>query len=49
VLTRPSATVSGGAAIAPIGNGWGEMRYREQKFGGIGGGMTREQAIAKLA
>jgi hypothetical protein len=34
VLTRPSATISGAAAIVSIGNGWGEMRYGEQKYGG---------------
>lgn len=34
VLTRPSATITGAAAIVSIGNGWGEMRYGEQKHGG---------------
>ncbi|MBV9565883.1 MAG: hypothetical protein JOY90_36345 [Bradyrhizobium sp.] len=34
VLSRPSATITGAAAIVSIGNGWGEMRYGEQKYGG---------------
>lgn len=34
VMTRPSSTVSGAAAIVSISNGYGEMRYGEQKYGG---------------
>ncbi|GIK83372.1 MAG: hypothetical protein BroJett024_44770 [Alphaproteobacteria bacterium] len=34
VLTRPTATITGAAAIVSISNGWGEMRYGEQKYGG---------------
>jgi hypothetical protein len=34
VLTRPTATIAGAAAIVSITNGWGEMRYGEQKYGG---------------
>jgi hypothetical protein len=34
VLTRPSATITGAAAIVSIGTGWGEMRYGEPKWGG---------------
>jgi len=33
VLTRPSAMISGAAAI--VSNGYGEMRYGEQKYGGM--------------
>jgi hypothetical protein len=35
VLTRPSATISGASAIVSIANGYGEMRYGEQKYGGM--------------
>jgi hypothetical protein len=35
VLTRASATITGAAAIVSISNGWGEMRYEEQKYGGL--------------
>ncbi len=35
VLTRPSATITGAAAIVSISNGYGEMRYGEQKHGGL--------------
>jgi hypothetical protein len=39
VLTRPSATIAGAAAIVSIGTGYGEMRYGEQKWSG------REQVV----
>jgi hypothetical protein len=35
VLRRPSATISGAAAIVSIENGYGEMRCGEQKYDGM--------------
>jgi hypothetical protein len=34
VLNRNNSSVAGASAIVSISNGWGEMRYREQKHGG---------------
>ena len=34
VIGRPNSTVSGASAIVSIGNGFGEMRYGEEKYGG---------------
>jgi hypothetical protein len=33
-MDRPSSNVAGASAIVSIGNGYGEMRYGEQKYGG---------------
>ena len=34
VMTRPKSVVAGASAIVSLTNGYGEMRYREQKHGG---------------
>jgi hypothetical protein len=34
VLGRPNSSIAGAGAIVSISNGWGEMRYGEQKHGG---------------
>jgi hypothetical protein len=34
VLNRPSSDVASGSAIVSLSNGYGEMRYEEQKHGG---------------
>jgi hypothetical protein len=34
VMNRPNSAIAGASAIVSIGNGFGEMRYGEQKYGG---------------
>jgi hypothetical protein len=34
VLGRQNSAIAGASAIVSISNGWGEMRYQEQKHGG---------------
>lgn len=34
IMNRPNSAIAGAFAIVSIGNGFGEMRYGEQKYGG---------------